>query len=326
MSNKVTNLQILKRAAKKHGYQFGLIDSPYSEAIYVTNGEKHFISRSKTRYGMYPVNPKFAEHLVDDKAVTKRVLKKFGFRVIKGKLFYTKPPLTGGTILAKDRVSAAYAYAKKITYPVFVKPNNGSRGANARIIFTEQALKSHIKKMKEDCVPSFLIEKVTERPEYRIFAVGGKVQFMYRKKRVSVTGTGAHTIAELIAEMKIQPDAEYLGRVLKKTKQTHRSILGAEKELILQETANISLGAEITEYREKVPKAIDEWTMKLYKTTGLEVFGVDVFTKGTWDEPNKYLIIEVNSNPALSGIYAKGHRDHVYHIWGLIMKKFFKSS
>lgn len=325
MSSKVTNLQILKRAAKKHGYQFGLIDSPYSEAIYVTDGEKHFISRSKTKYGMYPVNPKFAEHLVDDKAVTKRVLKKFNFRVIKGKLFYIKTPSTA-SILPKDRVSAAYAYAKKITYPVFVKPNNGSRGANARIIFTEQALKSHIKKMRDDGVASFLIEKVTERPEYRIFVVDGKVQFMYRKKRVSVTGTGVHTIAELIAEMKVQPDAEYLGRVLKKANKTKDCVLDAEKELILQETANISLGAEITEYREKVPKTIDVWANRLYKTTGLEVFGVDVFTKGTWDEPNKYLIIEINSNPALSGIYAKGHRDRAYHIWGLIMKKFFKKS
>jgi D-alanine-D-alanine ligase-like ATP-grasp enzyme len=322
MSIKVTNIQILKRAAKKHGYQFGLIDSPYSEAIYVTNGEKHFISRSKTKYGMYPVNPKFAEHLVDDKAVTKRVLKKFGFRVIKGKLFYIQPP-ANATVLPKDTVKASYTYAKKITYPVFVKPNNGSRGANARIIFTEQALKNHIKKMRDDGVVSFLIEKVTERPEYRIFVVGGKVQFMYRKKRVSVTGTGVHTIAELIAEMKIQPDAEFLGRVLKKEKKTKDHVLDNKKELILQETANISLGAEIIEYREKVPKVIDTWATRLYKTTGLEVFGVDVFTKGACDEPHKYLIIEINSNPALSGIYAKGHKEKAYEIWGLIMKRFF---
>ncbi|MBP6924201.1 MAG: hypothetical protein KBC62_02000 [Candidatus Pacebacteria bacterium] len=324
MSNKVTNLQILKRAAKKHGYQFGLIDAPYSEAIYVTDGEKHFISRSKSKYGMYPVNPKFAEHLVDDKAVTKRVLKKFGFRVIKGKLFYIKPTVLS-PIRTKDRATASYAYAKEITYPVFVKPNNGSRGANARIIFNEHGLKAHIKKMREDEVSSFLVEKVTERPEYRIFVVGGKVQYMYQKKRVSVTGTGVHTIAELIAEMKVQPDAAFLGRVLKKANKTKDSILDHEKELILQETANISLGAEITEYRTKVPKKIDEWATRLYKTTGLEVYGVDVFTKGSWDDPSKYLIIEVNSNPALSGIYSSGHREKAYEIWGLIMKKFFKS-
>jgi D-alanine-D-alanine ligase-like ATP-grasp enzyme len=148
---------------------------------------------------------------------------------------------------------------------------------------------------------------------------------MYQKKRVSVTGTGVHTIAELIAEMKVQPDAQYLGRVLKKANKTRDCILGDKKELILQETANISLGAEITEYRTKVPKAIDDWATRLYKTTGLEVYGVDVFTKGKWDDPSKYLIIEVNSNPALSGIYTEGHREKAYEIWGIIMKKFFKS-
>lgn len=322
MNKKITNLSILKLAAKKIGYKYGMVDSPYSEAIFVTDGERYFISRSKERYGMYPINPKFAEHLADNKSTTKRFLKKFGFRVIKGKIFYIRH-VVKTDIKKGDRASAAFSYAKRITYPVFVKPNNGSRGSNARIIFNETGLREHIKKMKAEKVDSFLVEKFTQREEYRIFVVGGKVQFMYRKKRVSITGTGKHTIAELISEMKLKPDNKFLGNLLKNNNKTRDSILNHEQELILQETANISLGAEITDYIEKVPKEIDQWANRLYKTTGLEVYGVDVFTKGKWDEPAKYLIIEVNSNPALSGIYAKGHKEKVYSIWKLIMKKFF---
>lgn len=324
MSIKVTNLQILKRAAKKYGYSFGLVDQSYSEAIYVTDGEKYFIARSKAKYGMYPTNPKFAEQLADDKAVTKRFLKKFGFRVIKGKIFYISNPYPGATeILEKNSVKAAHVYAKTIGYPVFVKPNSGSRGTNARIIFNQAGLKRHIKHLRSEKVASFLIEKFTVRPEYRIFVVGGKVQFMYRKQRITITGTGKHTIQELLAEQNYKPDKEYLNGLLRKEKKTISSVLDTNHELTMQETANISLGAKITDYREKIPKKIDIWANSLFRTTGLDVFGVDIFTKGNWDDPSKYLIIEVNSNPALSGIYSKGNKDKAYRIWSLIMKRFF---
>lgn len=326
MTQKITNLKILKLSAKKWGYSFGLVDSPYSEAIYVTDGKKYFISRSKTKYGMYPTNPKFAEHLADDKSVTKRFLKKFGFRVIRGKIFYIPAnPSQRNQIREKDSVAAAYKYAKDISYPVFVKPNSGSRGANARIIFNLAGLKRHIAILRQEKVYSFLIEKFTVRPEFRIFVVGGKVQFMYRKQRISITGTGKHTIQELLAEQNFQPDREYLSNLLRKEKKNIKSVLDSNHELTMQETANISLGAKITDYREKVPKAIDEWANRLAKTTGLEVFGVDIFTKGEWDNPAKYLIIEINSNPALSGICSKGHKEKAFAIWKIIMQRFFAS-
>ena len=326
MAKKVSNLQILKRAAKKYGYEYGLVDSPYSKAIYVTDGESYFISRSKKKYGMYPINYKFAEHLADDKSVTKRVLKKFGFRIIKGKIFYiSNPDGTVTDVKKEDKVRAAYTYAKRISYPVFVKPNSGSQGANARIIFNETGLKKHVSKMRKEGVVSFLVEKFTDRPEYRLFVVSGKVQFMYRKQRMAITGTGEHTIQELLHMHELEPDKQYLNSMLKTKKKTMKSVLDHDQELLMQETGNISLGAQITEYREKVTREVDKWANRLYRTTGLEVFGVDVFTKGDWDEPTKYLIIEINSNPALSGIYAKGHKEMAHKIWRKIMKKYFLS-
>ena len=325
MNLKVTNLQILKKAAKLHGYTFGQVDAPYSEAIYVTDGKKYFISRSKTKYGMYPTNPKFAEHLADDKAVTKRFLKKFNFRVIKGKIFYSNNSKESTGILKKDRAVAAIGYAKKIGFPVFVKPNSGSRGENARIIFNQTGLQRHIKHLGKDKVSAFLVEKFTSRPEYRIFVVNGQVQFMYRKQRVTITGTGQHTVQELLNAENFQPDKEYLTNLLRQERKTISSVLAQNHELVMQETANISLGAKITDYRDQVPKQIHQWTNQLFRTTGLSVFGVDIFTKGKWDDPTQYLIIEVNSNPALSGIYSKGHKNKTFEIWKLIMKKYFTS-
>ncbi|MBP9709042.1 MAG: hypothetical protein KBD78_15505 [Oligoflexales bacterium] len=288
----------------------------------MTDGKKYFIARSKTKYGMYPTNPKFAEFLADDKATTKRFLKKFGFRIIKGKLFHiSKNKLS--PLLENDKVSSAFKYAEKISYPVFVKPNSGSRGSNAKIIFNRSGLKKHITHLKSEKVKSFLVEKFTVRPEYRIFIVNGKVEFMYQKQRITITGTGKHTISELLAEKNFQPDKEYLKQLLKKEKKNMRSILDTNKELTMQETANISLGAKIIDYRDKVPKQIHRWAKSISRTTGLNVLGVDVFTKGSWDDPSNYLIIEVNSNPALSGIFNKGNKEKAYSIWGNIFKNFF---
>jgi D-alanine-D-alanine ligase-like ATP-grasp enzyme len=313
---------IIRLAARRCGYKSSKFDHPYSRALIISDGKKQFITDHKHTYGMYPTNAKFAEFLANDKATTKRVLKKFGFRIIKGKQFYIAHS-EGVPLLAKDRASAAADYAKQIGYPVFVKPNHGSQGSNARIIFTRQALTAHIKKMREEGVLSFLVEKLTERPEYRIFVVNGVPQYMYRKKRISVTGTGTHTIAELIAMMKNEIDDDVLKKMLKKEGKTTHSILEAEREIILQETANISMGAEITDYRDQFPVAIKQWTKELYRVTGLSVLGVDVFTKGAWNDPHEYLIIEVNSNPSLVGIWRRGHKEKAIEICTLIMKDFF---
>lgn len=324
MVSKVNNLKILKEAAKKCGYTYGLVDAPYSKAIFVTDGFKYFISRSKAKYGMYPTNPKFAEHLADDKAVTKRFLKKFGFRVIKGKQFYIESQSNKTVpIQSKDKSTVAYKYADQISYPVFVKPNSGSQGTNARIIFNKSGLKRHISHMRTHNVESFLVEKFTPRPEYRIFVVGGKVQFMYKKQRVTITGTGTHTIQELLRQKEFQPDSTYLKELLKKEKKNISSVLEADQELFMQETANISLGSEIVEYKDKVPRQVHLWAKRLHDTIGLDVFGVDIFTKGEWDEPSNYLIIEINSNPALSGIYNAVQKDKTYKIWKKIMQRFF---
>jgi D-alanine-D-alanine ligase-like ATP-grasp enzyme len=177
--------------------------------------------------------------------------------------------------------------------------------------------------MKDDGVKSFIVEKFTQRPEYRIFVVAGKVQFMYRKQRMSITGTGLHTIAELLEKSAHIPDSKFLNQLLKKEKKTTKTVLDNDHELVLQETSNISLGAEIKDYKDRIPKEINKWTHRLYQTTGLEVFGIDVFTKGAWNEPSQYLIIEVNSSPALSGIYNSVDKEKALKIWRVIMKRFF---
>lgn len=318
----LTTPSFFRTAAKKRGFTVGYIDPPYSSAFYISNGLKQFICGPKSSYGMYAVNRKFADYLADHKAATKRVLKKFGFRVIRGKQFYITNP-SEVKILPKDKASAAYEYAQRIKYPVFVKPNSGSLGKNARIVFNKTGLQEHIKTMRADNVESFLVEKFTSRPEYRIFVVNGKAQFMYRKRRMTVTGTGSHTVHELISMGGMTIDISSLKSMLKLQGHHSNSVLPDQAEVILQETANISTGAEIVDYRDRLPKAVQDWVKELYKVTGLGVFGVDVFTKGAWDDPKNYLIIEVNSNPSLKGIYRLGHKEKVFDICNLVMDKYF---
>jgi len=322
---KKSNLAILNLSAKKAGYIAKPLLPHYSKAIIVSNKKKFFIARSKKRYGMYPLNAKFAEHFVDNKAIFKKILKTKGFHVIKGRQFYIQSPLAEVKVKKDDNINAAISYAKKINFPVFVKPNNGSRGKNARIIFNPTALKEHIKKMRSDNTESFLIEKFTLRPEYRIFVVDGRIQFFYSKGRKSIDGDSKKTVKQLIDDKDFEISNESLKSILSLYKLKKSSILDKGKKIYIQETANISAGAKITNYcGSEISDEMQEWAKKLYSNIGLRVFGVDVFTrKGGIDNPDDYLIIEVNSSPALSGIYAAGHKKKVYDIWAKIIKKYF---
>jgi D-alanine-D-alanine ligase-like ATP-grasp enzyme len=313
----------LKLAAKEAGYKVRTLLAHYSDAVMVSNQKRFFIARSKKIYGMYPLNPKFAEHFVDDKGVFKKVLKKKGFHVIKGRRFYIKSPLTGKKVREEDNISAAIKYADSIRFPVFVKPNVGSQGKNARIIFNKTALRDHIRRMKADKTESFLVEKFTSHPEYRLFVVDGKIKFFYSKERKSIKGDGKSTIKELVRANKIKLEPDSLKALLSLYDLKKSDVLLEGERIILQETGNISTGAKIINYCDSnISDSMQAWAKRLQNNCGLRVFGVDIFAReGGIDNPDDYLIIEINSNPALSGIYAAGHKKQVFKIWEEICRK-----
>lgn len=328
------NPELLKIIAKKEDYSVKPLLPDYSKAIIVTdtNSGKFFIANNKHDFGIIPTNPRFAEQMVEDKDLIKKILKSKGFHVIRGKQFYIKEPETflfkkKFPIKKEDSVEASIDYAEKIKFPVFVKPNTGSLGRNARIIFSKSALKNHIKIMKDHKVEvrSFLIEKFTNKHEYRIVIVGGKIMYFYARQRQSIIGDGKKTVKELIDLKRYKVTDDVLRNILKLNNIKKSTVLKEGKVIAIQETANISAGAQIVHYVDSnISEAMQAWAKKLANATGLHFFGVDVFARnGGIDNPEDFLIIEINSNPGLGTVYKLGHKETVNKIFKKILRKYF---
>src|SRR5689334_21275922 len=84
----------------------------------------------------YPVNSAVAYTISRDKAHTKAVLAASGLPVIPGGLFFAHRRRAALRTPGREAENAA-VYAATLGYPVFCKPNLGSRGTFAEIIGDE---------------------------------------------------------------------------------------------------------------------------------------------------------------------------------------------
>jgi len=322
------SLKILKEACRKHGYNFRIVDTIGNNLAEISDSKKSFFS-SNRRPGTFPLNPSFASGIVKDKAWTTKILKERGFRIIEGKHFF----LNGKHIdhrKGKRELNDAIKYAKN-KYPVFVKPNDSSSGLYAEVIYDEKELIRHLAKI-EKISEIGIIQELKNLDEYRIFAIGGSIQFIYQRESAYLCGDGNKNIRELLRELNkkiiksknnISERDFYLRKVLSENKLKISSILPEGRKIKITSKANLSAGGEIKEYVKEVPKKVENWVSELMNVFSLKVCGIDIFVDGDIGNPNNFIVIELNPNPGLSGIYRAGYKKDAIDIWGEILKKYF---
>jgi glutathione synthase/RimK-type ligase-like ATP-grasp enzyme len=311
---------ILKEACEKQGLAWQLVDKFSNNLAKVSDGTKNFFA-SNSRPGVYPLNPQFASQIVKDKAWTYKLLSQAGYQIPRGNYFFLRPEykeLRG----SGQEFSDALKYAKD-KYPVFVKPNDATVGRLAEIIYNEEQLILHLKEIAKISWIG-IIQEVIIQPEYRIFAVDGDIQFTYKKEAPNIVGDGKSTIKELILAKEQNLDSPLLEKQLSDNRLSSDSVLEPGRKLIVSSKANISAGAQILEYKETASLATQEWVRKIMKYFSLRVCGIDVFTSSSIDNPQDFTLIEINSNPSLSGIYKLGQQEKALSIWQKILDKYFK--
>lgn len=320
MKRKTVSNDILRKAARKHGLLTRFLDGQRRKVLYVTDTKKFFVSNSRPSYfGIYPTNLRFTYDLFKDKAWTKQLLKKYRYRVSRGDYFYLDSSWSRKE--PSRSVQSALAYAEKIGYPVFVKPNSGSQGNYATVVYNKTQLQKHLSLMRH-YAQVYLIEEVTQSPEYRIFIVGGKPMFSYQRERTAIVGDGRSRIIEILDRLHILP-SPFIQAHLRAKKMTLKSVLRQGDTVDVLPVANISQGAKIKDYNERFTQETKEWAKNLYKITGNHIIGVDIFTSQGPNNPDSFTIIELNHQPSLVGIWEAGHQDMVYHVWDQIFKKYF---
>lgn len=169
------SLRILKEACSQSQYSCIPVDNEYSGLLEISNGKKSFFT-----YGLaYPLNPEYLTIIARDKIHMYRILKNKKYKIPEGKHFFVNDNFTkfqdqeGG-------ITEAIKYAKN-KYPVFVKPNKGSLGKNAKVIHHEKELREHLHTIGKDDFIALVQEYIQEK-EYRVYVLDGEVQFFYQKQ------------------------------------------------------------------------------------------------------------------------------------------------
>ena len=321
-------IQILSEACQKFSYQFEIIDEFTGYLAEVSNGKKSFYAGTGS-LSPFPLNQATPHRLAGDKAHTRKLLKKKGFEVPEGDHFFLRSEYKEYRPDGKERVEA-FIYADKLSYPVFVKPNNSSFGLGCELISTKEQLQSHLEYLAQISHIA-LIERPITGTEYRIFVLDGEVQFIYSKDLQKIIGDGTSPIQQLIKIFnahiisprgKIQLQSPFLQKNLKENNLTLDSILSEKEPFAISPRANITTGGEILFYTEEIPPITQEWIKKLTKVSKLRVFGVDLFADDLAD-PNTFTILEINANPGLNGVWELGKKEKVFAIWKQVFEKYF---
>ncbi len=328
-------LQILTQAATQLGLEVTNSDDFSKVVIRVSDGRRHFFA-GLGKIGMYPLNPHYASALANDKAWSYQALAQAGFKVPKGKHFFVNDEWREYRPAGRD-IEAALAYAKNLGYPVFVKPNDGSSGVLAELLLNPETLKEHLLQIAKVSGVA-LIQEYINQPEYRIFVVGDRVEYIYQRTKPMVVGDGRKTIKQLIAEMnaqipiashQIKTDSPFMQSVVADLADSLNTVIPNQEQIQVAAHANLSSGGAMVGLTEQVPDWLHIWAAQVAQSLGLKVAGIDVFSAApifNIRSGDDLVIIEVNSNPNLAGICENGRADLADKIWKKILLKFFKNN
>ena len=251
-----------------------------------------------------------AEHLSDksarlsDKIFVKKCLKKAHLPTAEGESF---------SLFDQNK---AFKYAKKLGFPLVVKPRFGSMSQHISInIKSDSELKKAVKRALRYS-SYFIVERYLVGTDvYRATVVDEKFVGCVKRVPAHIRGDGIHTIWELV-DLKNQDPRRGLPRAKDATifclvidETTHRllgergydlSSVPAKNELVfLQEKVILDLGADLFE----VTKSVHPDNLELFKKTarlfGVKLVGIDFLAEDiakSWGKQTA-AIIELNNLP-----------------------------
>lgn len=238
---------------------------------------------------------------MDDKGIMKVKFKQEGLPVADGGVAFTK----SGALEIFNRLQ------KSMKRPVITKPNLGSRSRHTMIhINTPEDLIIGFKKAKK-LSPLVVVEEELRGYLFRGTLVAGKLAGVVKRDQPEVTGDGAHTLRELLAEENKRPERQ--GPIF------HKIIVDKETEIELKRE-NITMDdipkkGRIVTFSQKTSRGCGGTTTEVTDITHPEnvkmlehvasflndpLIGVDFIMEDitkSWREEQHSGIIECNSLP-----------------------------
>ena len=245
------------------------------------------------------LTPHIAVELASDKEETNKILSSLGLPVPQQRLVQSE--------------DGAVQAARRIGYPVVVKPYNANHGRGVSIFLQDEAsVREAFQKAKEHS-RSVLVESFITGADHRMLVIDGELVAASKRMPGHVVGDGVHTIEELVAEVNTDPrrgighekvltriEIDHEATRLLDSKGYSRFTIPAAGEMVmLRLTANLSTGGTAADVTDVVHPDNVEMAVRVIKAIGLDVGGVDFLTP---DIAKSYkdiggAICEVNAAP-----------------------------
>lgn len=211
-------------------------------------------------------------------------------------------------------------YAKKLGFPVVVKPVDGSGGTGVIAnINSEKELLDALDYVRNDLnYDDIIVEKFFKGIDYRVYVIGEKVVAAFDRIPANVIGDGVNTIEKLI-KLKIderQKNPALYNRPIKIDKEVYNLLQSKGYDLntipkkgervFLKTKNNVSSGGDSRDVTDELTDEIKEIAINATKAIpGLLQAGLDIIVD---KEKNTGVVLEINARPSI--------RNHLFPMEG----------
>jgi D-alanine-D-alanine ligase-like ATP-grasp enzyme len=267
-------------------------------------------NHSYFRYNTLDLNPMGGSEIARDKDYSNFFMEKMGYSIVPGsKTFFSD---SWGRAIGSPRrnIDAAYNYAKKLGFPVIVKPNSGTQGTMVSLVHNRQEFYRAVRAiLKKDRL--VLVQQPVVGKDYRVVVLDDRIISAYERIPLNVVGDGKSTILQLLKVKQSQFIASSRDTMIKKEdprilvklkhqKLSFRSVPKKGQRVYLLDNANLSTGGDSVDVTNQVHPEFKKLAVRLTKDMGLRLCGVDLMIDGDISQkPNVYWVLEINSAPGL---------------------------
>jgi glutamate--cysteine ligase len=306
--------QVLIAEARQRGVEVEILDAEDNFIGLRRDGRREYVKQAtRTSADTY-----ISALLMENKEVTKKVLRAAGLRVPEG-----------GKYRSLDAALADYGSHRE--RKSVVKPNSTNFGEGVAILDAGVELSVYRAALEVAFAldASVLVEEFVAGREFRFLVIGGQTRAVLHRIPANVRGDGRRTIRELVEAKNQHP---YRGEGYRKPLERIRldsteldfiggqglspeSIPAAEEVVFLRKNSNISTGGDSIDFTDTMPAVYQRWAETATAAAGAAICGLDMIIPDVASDgaDAAYSILELNFNPALHihDFPAEGENRHV---------------
>lgn len=306
---------VLGRMLKKIAPQIGatvLIEPEWGIAGQITfkSGRTSYF-----RYNTLDLNPMGSSEIARDKDYANFFMSAMGYKTVPGSKTFFSDRWCTAIDSPDSNIDAAYEHARRIGFPVIVKPNSGSQGVGVALVHTKREFYKAVRAVfLHDRI--VLVQQPVCGTDYRLVVLDKNVISAYERIPLNVIGDGESTIEQLLErkqkefvasnrDTQIRITDQRIATKLRHQGLNIQSILDENQKVFLLDNANLSTGGDSDDVTADVHPMFRELAVQLTQHMGLRLCGVDLMIEGDIRQaPNVYWVLEINSAPGLDH-YAK---------------------